>query len=152
MKHFQWVVAIALLACQCQQGSAQPEKGKKGPLFELGKVLPPFVRGQLDLTDEQKKQIQELEQEVRARLLKILTAEQKTLIEELREKGPKGPPGKDKEGGKKGPAKTGELSSSTGGIQWYATWQSAVREAERTGKPIFLVSATPHCAGISGTW
>jgi len=38
------------------------------------------------------------------------------------------------------------------GIQWYAIWQDAQREAQRTGRPILLVSAAPHCAGVSGIW
>ena len=39
-----------------------------------------------------------------------------------------------------------------GGIQWFATWESAKAEAARTGRPILLVSAAPHCAGVSGIW
>ena len=39
-----------------------------------------------------------------------------------------------------------------GGIQWFATWDSARAEATRTGRPILLVSAAPHCAGVSGIW
>jgi hypothetical protein len=38
------------------------------------------------------------------------------------------------------------------GIQWFATWESGLDEANRTGKPILLVSAAPHCAGVSGIW
>jgi hypothetical protein len=38
------------------------------------------------------------------------------------------------------------------GIVWYGTWQGGLREAERSGKPILLFSATPHCRGISGMW
>jgi hypothetical protein len=38
------------------------------------------------------------------------------------------------------------------GIQWFATWAAARAEAVRTGKPILLVSAAPHCAGVSGIW
>jgi hypothetical protein len=38
------------------------------------------------------------------------------------------------------------------GIQWFATLKSARDEAERTGRPILLISGTPHCAGISGIW
>lgn len=38
------------------------------------------------------------------------------------------------------------------GIQWFATWESGLKEARRTGKPILLVSAAPHCAGVSGIW
>jgi hypothetical protein len=38
------------------------------------------------------------------------------------------------------------------GIAWFATWDSGLREAQRTGKPILLVAAAPHCAGVSGVW
>ena len=38
------------------------------------------------------------------------------------------------------------------GIQWYATLESGLKEAKRTGRPILLVSAAPHCSGVSGTW
>ncbi len=38
------------------------------------------------------------------------------------------------------------------GIQWFAIWESGLREARRTGRPILLVSAAPHCAGVSGIW
>jgi hypothetical protein len=38
------------------------------------------------------------------------------------------------------------------GIQWYPTWQSGIREAQRTGRPILLVAGAPHCAGVSGIW
>jgi hypothetical protein len=38
------------------------------------------------------------------------------------------------------------------GIQWYPTWDSGLRAARESGKPILLVSAAPHCAGIPGIW
>ena len=38
------------------------------------------------------------------------------------------------------------------GIQWYATWESGLAEAQRTGRPILFVAAAPHCAGVSGMW
>jgi hypothetical protein len=41
---------------------------------------------------------------------------------------------------------------ASGGIAWYATLESGLREAKRTGKPILLVAAAPHCAGVSGIW
>lgn len=37
-------------------------------------------------------------------------------------------------------------------IAWYSVWDDARREAERSGKPILLVSAAPHCSGVSGMW
>ena len=37
-------------------------------------------------------------------------------------------------------------------IAWFATWEGARAEARRTGRPILLVSAAPHCHNISGLW
>lgn len=39
-----------------------------------------------------------------------------------------------------------------GGIQWYATWETGVAQAYRTGKPILLIAAAPHCHNVSGIW
>ena len=38
------------------------------------------------------------------------------------------------------------------GIAWYGTWEVAKSEAERTGKPILLLSAAPQCQGVPGIW
>jgi hypothetical protein len=69
--------------------------------FELGRVLPPFVREQLELTPDQEKQIDALEKDVKAKLTKILTADQVKQLENMRpgRGGPGGPPG----GGPGGP-------------------------------------------------
>jgi len=85
--------AVVALVVASSEGWSQPPDGGKGrkgppgkqkgpPRFELGKVLPPFVREELDLTEDQRKQIADLEKEVRAKLEKILTAEQKKRLEE----------------------------------------------------------------------
>lgn len=55
-------------------------------------VLPPFVREELDLTEEQDRQIAELEKEFHLKLMKILTEKQQKKLLTLV---PKGPPGKD---------------------------------------------------------
>ncbi len=47
---------------------------------------------------------------------------------------------------------TAAQNSSTAGIQWFATIASGFAEAKRTGRPILLISAAPHCAGVSGIW
>lgn len=44
------------------------------------------------------------------------------------------------------------MSRPLHGIQWFPTWESGLREAQRTGRPILFVSAAPHCAGVSGMW
>ena len=46
----------------------------------------------------------------------------------------------------------GREGTPAGGIAWYASLESGLREAKRTGKPILLVAAAPHCAGVSGIW
>ena len=37
-------------------------------------------------------------------------------------------------------------------IAWYGTLEAARAEAKRTGKPILLVSAAPHCGTTPGVW
>lgn len=37
-------------------------------------------------------------------------------------------------------------------IQWFGTWEQAKAEAAKTGMPILLTSAAPHCRGVSGMW
>lgn len=37
-------------------------------------------------------------------------------------------------------------------IAWYGTLQGGLTEARRSGRPILLVSAAPHCSGVSGIW
>lgn len=55
----------------------RPQGDRPPPRYELGQVFPPNVRERLKLTKEQEKQIAELEKEVKERLEKILSAEQK---------------------------------------------------------------------------
>ncbi len=38
------------------------------------------------------------------------------------------------------------------GIAWFATWKSGLAEAARSGRPILLVAAAPHCGGVPGIW
>jgi hypothetical protein len=60
--------------------------------FVPGRLMPEQIRDELDLTDEQEKELTALEKEVKERLLKILTPEQKKKLDELRRRGPGGPP------------------------------------------------------------
>lgn len=57
--------------------TSQPPGGP--PAFELGRVLPPGLRQQLNLTAEQRERIETLEAETKGRLEKILTVEQQTI-------------------------------------------------------------------------
>ena len=45
-----------------------------------------------------------------------------------------------------------DAETDTGSIQWFGRWTDAKAEAARSGKPILLVAAAPHCRGISGVW
>ncbi len=60
------------------------------PHWRLGSVMPPPVRDELNLTEEQEKQLQDLEKEVRDRVLKMLTTEQRRQLERLERRGPPG--------------------------------------------------------------
>jgi hypothetical protein len=170
-KRVFWLLAMGGLVVWVAVASSQPPGKDKGPgrrggppggppRFELGRVLPPFAREELNLTKDQEEEIAKLEKEVKERLEKILTADQKKRLENLRPRGPGGPPPGGPDGPprdpekKKGPSekKDPDEAAARAGIQWFATWESGLREAQRTGWPILLVSAAPHCAGVSGTW
>jgi Spy/CpxP family protein refolding chaperone len=56
-------------------------------------IIPPFVMQKLDLTDDQKEQIAALEKETKAKLQKILTADQMKTLESARPPHPGGPGG-----------------------------------------------------------
>jgi hypothetical protein len=55
-------------------------------------VLPAHLRDELDFTEEQDKQLDALEREVKEKLMKILTNEQKKKLRELGRRRPGGPP------------------------------------------------------------
>src|SRR5271166_3432401 len=71
--------------------------GFPGPFTppQPGQILPAFMQDQLRLTPEQKKQVEELQKEVDAKLAKILTEDQKKQMKEPRPGGfgPGGPGG-----------------------------------------------------------
>lgn len=37
-------------------------------------------------------------------------------------------------------------------IAWFGTWEAGLAEAQRTQRPILLVSAAPHCHNVPGIW
>ncbi|MFO0809151.1 MAG: hypothetical protein U0746_11040 [Gemmataceae bacterium] len=76
-------------------------KGGRRPRFELGQLLPPFARDQLQLSDDQQKQLDALEKEVKEKLSKILTADQMRMIENM------SPPGQEGRGEGKGKGQGG---------------------------------------------
>jgi hypothetical protein len=64
-----------------------------------GQVLPPFLQARLNLTAQQKTQLDELQKEVDSKLGKILTDEQKNQLKEMRQGfGPGGPGGRGPDG------------------------------------------------------
>ena len=95
------LMLLAVLGVPGQPGGEKGKDGKKGPPpFELGRVLPPFVRNDLELTEDQRKQIADLEKEVLTKLQTILTKDQLKRIQDMGAKGGKGPPdGKGKDTG-----------------------------------------------------
>ena len=40
----------------------------------------------------------------------------------------------------------------TENIVWHGTWKGGLAEAQRTGKPILLVSGVPQCHNVPGVW
>jgi hypothetical protein len=123
-----------------------PFDGKGPPKgYKLGKLMPPHVREGLDLTEEQDQELRALEAEVRGKLEKILTAQQRRLVEKLGKR-PPGPPPRDL------PEPEARLKKEDGGIAWFTSLDAGLKEARRSGRPILFVSAAPHCAGVSGIW
>ena len=76
-------------------------KGGFGGGAQPGQILSPFAQEALNLTADQKKQVESLQKEVDERLAKILTDAQQAQLKEMQESGfggPKGPPGGKKKG------------------------------------------------------
>ena len=69
-------------------------RGADGPLS----ILPLFAREGLQLTEEQRRQCDELDAEIREKLGKILTAEQKQQLQQARRRGADGPRGTGRDG------------------------------------------------------
>ena len=45
-----------------------------------------------------------------------------------------------------------ESASDPARIAWFTDWDQARAEAERSGRPIFLMSAAPRCHDVPGLW
>jgi Spy/CpxP family protein refolding chaperone len=91
------ISAGLIMAC-----NAQPPADRKGPPPQWNPVhlFPPDIRESLNLSDQQEKQIDALEKEVRGKVDKILTAQQRKILGQARPRGPGGPGGP---GGPDGP-------------------------------------------------
>jgi Spy/CpxP family protein refolding chaperone len=74
-----------------RRGDGPPPFGPP-PRWQLGNLIPPHIQDQLDLSEDQEKQLRDLEQEVRDRVRKMLTSAQKKKLESLQRRGPGGPP------------------------------------------------------------
>jgi hypothetical protein len=62
-------------------------------LFAPGEIMPPPIRDMLQLTDEQKKKLDELQKETDAKVEKLLNDEQRKQLKEMKDRGPGGPGG-----------------------------------------------------------
>ena len=82
-------------------GGGPPRGGPRGPMmgFRPGEILPPMVQQRLNLSAEQKTQLDALQNEVDAKLAKILTDGQKQQLKEMQNRGPGGPGGRGGPGG-----------------------------------------------------
>jgi hypothetical protein len=69
-----------------------PRSGRGGPP-QPGQVLPPFLQEALKLSSDQKQQLAQLQKEVDDRLAKILTADQKKQLKQMRPGFGRGGPG-----------------------------------------------------------
>jgi hypothetical protein len=81
-------------------------KGGKGgpPRYEIGQIFPPPLEAELNLTAAQQKELDAIKADLKAKLEKLLTAEQKKTVENFR---PRGPGGFGEKGGKGGPGGRG---------------------------------------------
>jgi hypothetical protein len=68
--------------------------GGFGPPQPPGQIMPRFVQDELKLTDDQKKQLADLQKEVDDKLAKLLTDEQKKQLKEMRPRFARGPGGR----------------------------------------------------------
>jgi Spy/CpxP family protein refolding chaperone len=76
-------VVLAASLARAQPGPGGFPGGPGGGPSKPGQVLPGSVQDRLKLTDEQKKQIEDLQKEVDARLGKILTPDQKKSLDDM---------------------------------------------------------------------
>ncbi|MCA9121009.1 MAG: hypothetical protein H6822_31015 [Planctomycetaceae bacterium] len=49
-------------------------------------------------------------------------------------------------------ATSGLAAEPTARIAWYGRLSDGLAEAERSGRPILLVSGAPQCHGVPGVW
>ncbi len=156
MQQFQEIMKQGPGGKDGKNGKGGKEMMPKGPKRAPGLVIPPFAEGRLKLTATQQRQVAALERFARGELAKILTPVQQRQFEVLLRQGPGDMPGG------RGQQPKGKMppeavpapapGGAAAGIQWFSTWDSGLKEARRSGRPILLVAAAPHCGGVSGVW
>ncbi len=98
-------LAVGLMVSLAASSAQQPPQEKKGPgkggfgggfggFGRPGQIMSTFLQDQLKLTDDQKKQVADLQKETDEKLDKILTEDQRKQLKEIRERGPGGGFGK----------------------------------------------------------
>lgn len=93
-------------------GPGDERPGRAGPPGGVH-VIPRFAEGKLNLTDDQRKQIADLEKEMKEKLAKILTPEQLKTLEQARP--PRDPGRGGPEGNRRGPRDRGGPSDEQTG-------------------------------------
>jgi outer membrane protein assembly factor BamB len=91
--------------------------GRPGGASQPGQVLPAGIQERLQLTEEQKKQLADLQKEIDGKLGTILTDEQKKQLKDMQQGGGRGGPGGPGggRGGPGGPGGFGGMSGTTAG-------------------------------------
>jgi hypothetical protein len=115
------MAALCFLAAAALTATSQPpfpgdrkgDKGKGTPRFVLGKAFPPFIRDELELSPEQEKQLAAIEDELREKLEKLLTEDQKKTVKAFRPRGPGGFPGGPPDGPPGGPGGQGRTDTTS---------------------------------------
>jgi hypothetical protein len=102
---FGMMAFAAVAMFLASQAASQPPDGKedkggpKGPpRYELGQIFPPPLLEELKMTADQEKELDAIKVELKTKLEKLLTPEQKKKIESFRLRGPTGPGGPDGKG------------------------------------------------------
>jgi len=93
-------ISVLPLAMAQPPGGRDGNEGRRGgpPRFELGQVFPPPLLEELNLTPAQEKELNIIKQDLKDKLEKLLTDEQKQTVENFRPRRPGGPGGPDGNG------------------------------------------------------
>jgi Spy/CpxP family protein refolding chaperone len=101
-----FALAVGLMVSLAASSAQQPPQEKKGEgkkggfgggfggFGRPGQIMSTFIQDQLKLSDDQKKQVADLQKETEDKIDKILTEEQRKQYKEIRERGPGGGFGK----------------------------------------------------------